>query len=47
MGKAFEVVFSSADNDAKSFQEYYGHMPWLAIDFDEDEVYGFVNSGVS
>jgi len=30
-GKQFEIVFVSSDRDAKSFADYYGTMPWLAI----------------
>ena len=29
--KNFEVVFVSSDRDQKSFDEYYGEMPWLAV----------------
>eukprot|EP01098_Paradermamoeba_levis_P004155 TRINITY_DN1802_c0_g1_i2.p1 TRINITY_DN1802_c0_g1~~TRINITY_DN1802_c0_g1_i2.p1 ORF type:complete len:444 (+),score=143.81 TRINITY_DN1802_c0_g1_i2:100-1332(+) len=32
-GKKFEIVFISSDKDNASFEEYYGHMPWLALDF--------------
>jgi hypothetical protein len=28
----------SADNDADSFEEYYDEMPWLTIDFNEDDL---------
>ena len=35
MGKPFEVIFVSADHDEKSFKEYYGTMPWLAIGFND------------
>jgi hypothetical protein len=38
LGKPFEVVFSSADRDERSFGEYYSHMPWLAVDYDEEQV---------
>jgi len=30
-GKKLEIVFVSSDRDQKSFLEYYGTMPWLAI----------------
>ncbi|CAB9507513.1 Probable nucleoredoxin 1 [Seminavis robusta] len=33
-----EVVFISSDNDRPSFEEYYGKMPWLALDGDEKSV---------
>lgn len=29
----FELVFLSSDRDAKSFNEYWGEMPWLALPF--------------
>lgn len=32
----FELVFVSGDRDEKSFQEYFGEMPWLALPFDEE-----------
>jgi len=31
--KGFETVFVSSDRDEKSFNEYYGEMPWLALPF--------------
>lgn len=31
--KGLEIVFISSDRDEKSFQEYFGEMPWLALDF--------------
>ena len=36
--KGMEIVFASSDRDAKSFDEYYGEQPWLALPFDEDEI---------
>jgi thiol-disulfide isomerase/thioredoxin len=33
-GKGMEVVFISSDRDERSFREYHGHMPWLALPFD-------------
>ncbi|KAF6029087.1 NXN [Bugula neritina] len=30
-GKDFEIVFASSDRDDKSFKEYFGEMPWLAL----------------
>eukprot|EP00960_Hanusia_phi_P076947 768631-Hanusia_phi.AAC.4 len=37
LGKPFEVVFLSCDRDSKSFSNYFGHMPWLAVPFDSDK----------
>lgn len=34
----FEIVFCSKDNDIKSFEEYYGSMPWPAVPFDRDDI---------
>lgn len=31
-----EVVFLSADHDENGFKQYFGSMPWLAIDYDDD-----------
>ena len=31
-----EVVFLSADHNEAGFKQYYTHMPWLAVDFDDD-----------
>jgi nucleoredoxin len=36
-GQAFEIVFVSSDRDEKSFDEYYGEQPWLALPFDQRE----------
>ena len=36
-GKKFEVVFVSWDSDDSSFKEYWGKMPWLAVDFSDDK----------
>jgi len=36
-GKKFEVIFVSADKDDKAFTSYFQEMPWLAIDFADDE----------
>jgi len=32
-GKHFEVIFLSSDQNEAQFNEYYGEMPWLTIDF--------------
>lgn len=37
-GQPFEVVFCSKDTDKKGFDEYYGSMPWLAVDFANAEL---------
>lgn len=37
-GIPFEVVFCSKDSDKKGFDEYYGSMPWLAVDFENEEL---------
>jgi nucleoredoxin len=36
-GKKFEVVFVSSDSDQKSFDEYFGEMPWKALPFADRE----------
>ena len=45
-----EVVFLSADHNESGFRDYYGSMPWLAVDFDEDareEIMGVIRvSGI-
>ncbi|CAF4846335.1 unnamed protein product [Rotaria socialis] len=33
--KSFEIIFLSFDRDQSAFDEYYGEMPWLALDFSE------------
>eukprot|EP01116_Phalansterium_solitarium_P003545 TRINITY_DN14363_c0_g1_i1.p2 TRINITY_DN14363_c0_g1~~TRINITY_DN14363_c0_g1_i1.p2 ORF type:complete len:417 (-),score=158.92 TRINITY_DN14363_c0_g1_i1:98-1348(-) len=35
--KKFEVVFVSGDNDPNQFKKYFAEMPWLAVDYDDDE----------
>lgn len=32
-GKSFEIVFISDDRDEKAFEEYFAHMPWLAVPY--------------
>ncbi len=32
-----EIILISADRDEKSFDEYYGEMPWLTLDYKEQE----------
>lgn len=34
LGKSFEVVFVSSDQDQASFDEYYAEQPWLALPFE-------------
>jgi thiol-disulfide isomerase/thioredoxin len=36
-GKAFEIIFCSADHGDRDFEEYYLEMPWLAIPYGEDQ----------
>lgn len=33
LNKPFEIVFVSSDRDEKSFNEYYGEMPWKALPY--------------
>lgn len=35
--KKFEIIFLSSDNDQESFDEYYKEMPWLTLDFNEQD----------
>ena len=34
-GSDFEIVFVSSDRDEKSFNDYYGEMPWMALPFSD------------
>jgi len=34
--RGLEVVFISGDKDEKTFDEYFGEMPWLALPFTEE-----------
>jgi len=36
-GANFEIVFVSSDRDEKSFNDYYGEMPWTALPFADRE----------
>jgi nucleoredoxin len=36
--KGLEVVFVSSDRDQKSYDEYYGEMPWLSVPYDAKAV---------
>jgi nucleoredoxin len=33
--KGLEIVFVSSDRDEDSFKDYFGEMPWLALDFSD------------
>jgi nucleoredoxin len=33
--KEFEIIFCSSDRDQKSFDEYFGEMPWAAVPFSD------------
>ncbi|CAF0769967.1 unnamed protein product [Adineta steineri] len=35
--KNFEIIFLSSDSDEKSFDDYYKDMPWLKLDYKEQE----------
>ncbi len=35
--KNFEIIFLSFDNDEESFKEYYQDMPWLTLDYDQED----------
>ena len=37
-GQPFEIVFCSKDTDQKGFDEYFGSMPWLAVDYKNAEL---------
>eukprot|EP00004_Rigifila_ramosa_P019574 TRINITY_DN49_c0_g1_i2.p2 TRINITY_DN49_c0_g1~~TRINITY_DN49_c0_g1_i2.p2 ORF type:complete len:339 (-),score=79.31 TRINITY_DN49_c0_g1_i2:407-1369(-) len=36
--KPFEIVFVSSDKDDQAFEEYYGEMPWLAVDYEHRDI---------
>ena len=36
-GKKFEVVFVSLDSDQNQFDEYFKTMPWLAVDYSDEQ----------
>lgn len=36
--KGMEIVFISSDRDERSFKEYHGSMPWLALPFNERQL---------
>ena len=33
--KILEIIFVSSDQDRNSFNEYFGSMPWIALDFNQ------------
>lgn len=35
--KQIEIIFNSADEDQKHFEEYFGTMPWIATPFDSEK----------
>ncbi len=35
--KNFEIIFLSSDSDQESFDEYYKDMPWLTLDYNEQD----------
>ncbi|XP_044967845.1 probable nucleoredoxin 1-2 [Hordeum vulgare subsp. vulgare] len=37
LGKSFEVVFVSGDQDEEAFNAYFAKMPWLAVPFSDSE----------
>ena len=37
-GKKFEIVFASADNSEKEFNEYFGSMPWASLPFGHSSI---------
>lgn len=36
--KGMEIIFVSGDRDAKTFQEYYGEQPWVALPYKKRDV---------
>lgn len=42
-GKGLEVIYVPGDRDEASFNEYFGEMPWLAVDFNDKEVLAKLN----
>ncbi len=35
---ALEIIFVSSDSDDKSFRDYFSHMPWTALPYDDREL---------
>lgn len=40
----FEIVFASSDKDQRTFDEYYGSMPWATIPFSERDIKATLSS---
>ena len=38
IGEKFEIVFLSSDRDEKSFNEYFGEMPWHAVSYNNRDI---------
>merc|ERR1711972_1184433 len=36
--KGMEIVFISSDQDEKSFKEYFGEQPWVAVPFGKRDI---------
>ena len=45
-GKDFEIVLVSADRSQEAFNDYFGKMPWLAVDFADAETRSALSSAV-
>jgi nucleoredoxin len=37
-GASIEIVFVTSDRDTKSFGEYFGEMPWIALPYGDDRI---------
>jgi len=42
-----ELIFVSSDQDIDAFNEYYGDQPWLAVDYNAEDVRQSVNEKFS
>jgi len=45
-GKDFEIVLVSADRSQEAFEDYFGKMPWLAVDFADAETRSALSAAV-
>ena len=45
-GKDFEIVLVSADRSQEAFNDYFGKMPWLAVDFADAETRSALSAAV-
>jgi len=45
-GKDFEIVLVSADRSQEAFDDYFGKMPWLAVDFADAETRSALSAAV-